>query len=80
MPGGSWKTGIAGWLLIVGDIAQMIAQTVEKEGIPTNTSAWITFGIALASGVGLIVAKDFDKSNAQQPRAEAVAVPDKPAA
>jgi hypothetical protein len=75
MPGGSWKTGLFGWLIVIGDICKLIADIVQDQGVPTNLSGWLTFGIALATGVGLIMSKDFDKTNSKDPSPVAKAVP-----
>lgn len=73
--GGSFKTSILGYLLIVLDVIQFIGQALETQGIPTDLKGWIVTLSGLAGGIGLIVAKDFDKSNSNNPQAVAVAVP-----
>jgi hypothetical protein len=78
MPGGSWKTGLMGYLIIALDVIQFIAQAIEKQGMPTSLQGWIITLSGLAGGIGMIVAKDFDKSNSRQPVAESVTVPAKP--
>lgn len=75
MPGGSWKTGILGYVLIALDVLQFIGQALEKQGIPTSFQGWIITLSGLAGGIGLIIAKDFDKSNAPAPVAQANDVP-----
>lgn len=72
MPAGSWKTGILGYIVIALDVLQFIAQAVEKQGIPTSFQGWITTLGGLAGGIGLLVAKDFNVSNAPQPAAPTV--------
>jgi hypothetical protein len=80
MPGGSWKTGLLGYVLIALDVLQFIGQGIEKQGIPTNFQGWIVTISGLAGGIGLIVAKDWDKSNAPAPVAVAKTVPPVPGA
>ncbi len=75
MPGGSYKTSILGYLLIILDVLQFVGQAVEKQGIPTNFQGWIVTLSGLAGGIGLIVAKDWDKTNSSHPQAVAVTVP-----
>ncbi len=67
MLGASWRTDLAGWIIIGGDFAKLIADTISKQGIPTEPGGWIAFGVALATGVGLIMAKDGKVSNAPSP-------------
>ncbi len=76
MPGGSWKTGIAGWAAVVADIAGLIAMTIEKQGLPKDASTWIVFGSVLAAGVGNILSKDYDKTNSSHPVAVSQTVPE----
>jgi len=75
MPGGSWKTAIMGYALIVLDVIQFIGQAVEKQGVPNTLQGWIVTLAGLAGGIGLVIAKDFDKSNAPAPVAEAKTTP-----
>ena len=75
MPGGSWKSGLAGWVAIIADFFGLIAKTIEQHGIPTDASTWIVFGSILAAGIGNILSKDYDKSNADHPVAVAKEVP-----
>lgn len=78
MPGGSWKTALLGYVLIALDVLQFVGQSLEKQGIPTDFQGWIVTIGGLAGGIGLVVAKDFDKSNSRQPQATAVTVPPTP--
>ena len=78
MPGGSWKTGLLGYILIALDVLQFVGQAIEKQGIPTNFQGWIVTISGLAGGIGLIIAKDYDKSNAPQPTPVSVSVPPAP--
>lgn len=77
MPGGSYKTAILGYALIALDVIQFIGQALEKQGIPNTLQGWIVTLSGLAGGIGLILAKDFDKSNAPVPVAVANTVPPK---
>ena len=75
MPGGSWKTGLAGWIAIGVDLLGLIGKTIQEQGFPKDLNTWIVFGSVLAAGIGNIVSKDYDKSNAPVPTAEAKTVP-----
>lgn len=75
MPGGSWKTGLLGYILIALDVLQFIGQALQEKGIPSGFQGWIVTISGLAGGIGLIVAKDYNKSNAPQPTAVATTVP-----
>ena len=59
----SVKTTATGWIIIVGDIIGIIVKTFQEQGFPTDLTTWITFGVALASGIGLLFAKDHNVSN-----------------
>lgn len=74
--GQSWKTTLFGWLIIIGDVIKLIADTASEQGVPTDLSGWIGFGLALATGIGLIFSKDYDKTNSQHPAAVAHTVPE----
>ena len=71
----SWKTTLFGWIVIVGDIVKLIADTASEKGVPTDIGGWATFGLAMATGVGLIMSKDYDKTNSQHPAAMASTAP-----
>jgi NAD/NADP transhydrogenase beta subunit len=58
----SWKTTLIGWVVIVGDVVAFLQKTVTEQGLPSSLIEWITFGMALATGIGLILAKDRDVS------------------
>ena len=74
--GQSWKTGLIGWIIIIGDVVKLIGDTATEQGVPTSLSGWLTFGLALATGIGLIFSKDYDKTNSQHPAAVAHVVPE----
>ena len=58
----SWKTDLAGWVVIGGDIVGLIGHTIQSQGVPTDVVTWIAFGTALATGIGLLMSKDKDKT------------------
>lgn len=64
MLGASWKTSILGWIIIASDVVAFIADVATKQGIPSTLMEWLAFGMALATGIGLILAKDRDVSGA----------------
>lgn len=72
MPGGSWKTAFVGYLIIALDVLNLIGEAVKKQGIPTDIQGWIVFAAGLATGVGLILAKDFNVTNSSKPAASIV--------
>ena len=78
MPGGSWKTGIVGWILVASGSLGLLADIIAKQGIPDTVIEWVSFGTAFASGIAALLAKDYDKSNAPSPVAEAKTVPPAP--
>lgn len=78
MLGASWKTALIGWLIIAGDGLKLLSDTLTEKGVPTDAGGWLGFGIALATGVGLILSKDYDKSNSTHPQQTAVEVPKPP--
>jgi hypothetical protein len=74
MPGGSWITGTIGYIAI---IATWLNQIFVEQGIPKDGKGWTTLIIGNLAGLVGIFAKDYNKSNAPAPVAEAVTVPPK---
>jgi hypothetical protein len=74
--GKSWITTLFGWIMIVGDLADLVNDTIISQGIPTSISGWIQFAVVLSGGIGLVFAKDYNKSNSPHPVPVSVAVPD----
>ena len=72
MPGGSFITGILGYVVIALDL---INQAFVKQGLPQNGSEWITFATGIVVGLVGIFAKDFNKSNSPTPTAVSTTVP-----
>lgn len=68
--GASWMTTVVGYTVIVLTVAQQI---ITEQGLPTDTPGWVKFGGGIVTGVGIALAKDFNKSNAPNP--EPVAEP-----
>lgn len=64
MPGGSWVTGILGYIAIIATWAQ---QVFIEQSIPQNRQEWITFILGNIGGLIGIFAKDFNKSNSPTP-------------
>lgn len=63
----SYKTAIVGYIIIALDLLKLIGDAIKAEGMPTDLNGWIVFAAGLATGVGLILAKDFNVSNAPKP-------------
>lgn len=72
MPGKSWKTALVGWIMIAGGILSLIAEAIQKNGVPDTIIEWVVFGSLVAGGISAIMAKDFDVSNSPTPVASAV--------
>jgi hypothetical protein len=62
-PGKSWKTTVAGIAAIVAAIA--LAVTHQFDADPTTVADWSTVITALTAGIGLVLARDNDKSSEQ---------------
>ena len=71
MPRGSWKTSVFGYIIVALDLLKLIGDAVKEQGTPKDMNGWIVFVAGLATGVGLIMSKDYDKSNAPRPVAAA---------
>jgi len=71
MFGSSWMTTLVGYVVIVLTVAQ---QAVVEDGLPGDTAGWIKFVGGIVTGVGIALAKDFNKTNAQHPQPVAQAV------
>lgn len=67
MPGASYKTAIFGYIIIGLDLLKLIGDAVKQEGLPTDMNGWIVFVGGLATGIGLILSKDWNVSNAPRP-------------
>ena len=63
----SFKTSIFGYIIIFLDIANLIGEAVKQHGLPSDVQGWIIFAGGLATGIGLILAKDFNVTNSPQP-------------
>ena len=59
---GSWKTTLCGLLGIVAAGITMIAQPI-LDGDPSTVPQWAAFGTTIAAAVGLLFARDNDKSS-----------------
>lgn len=70
--GPSWKTSLAGWTLIISGALGLIADIVVTQGIPKTLVEWLLFGSMLVGGIGKLVSKDSDVSNAPKPVAPIV--------
>ena len=71
----SWMTTVLGIIVLIGDAANLITVTIEKNGIPTNATQWIYTITGLATGIGLLVSKQFNVSNSSHPAAPMVVPP-----
>lgn len=74
MLGSSWMTSAVGYCVIVLTVAQ---QVFTEQGLPHNTEGWFKFVGGIVTGVGIALAKDFNKSNSAHP--QPVAQPVNPA-
>ena len=75
MPGGSWVTGILGYAVIV---LTWLNQIFVEQGVPKDGKGWIALVTGNIAGLIGIFAKDFNKSNAPVPVAEAKTIPTLP--
>lgn len=71
MFGSSWMTSVVGYIVIVFTVAQ---QVLTEGGLPSDAPGWIRFAGGIITGVGLRLAKDSNKSNAPEPKADAEVV------
>lgn len=72
MPGGSWITGVLGYVVIA---LTWLNQVFVEQGIPKTGKEWITFATMNIGGLIGVFAKDFNKSNAPVPVPTATTVP-----
>jgi uncharacterized membrane protein YdcZ (DUF606 family) len=77
--GASWMTTAVGYAVMVLTVAQ---QVFVEHGFPETTDGWFKFVGGIVTGMGIALAKDFNKSNSAhpQPMAQVVnpVVTDKP--
>ena len=64
MLGASWMTSLVGYAVMV---LTVVHQVFTEHGLPDDVAGWIKFGGGILTGVGLALAKDFNKSNAPNP-------------
>ena len=64
---GSWKTKLAGWILIASGLLGLVAEAISKQGIPDTLMEWLTFGSMIGGGIVALLAKDYDVSNSPHP-------------
>jgi len=67
--GASNKTTIIGYIIIALDMIKLAGDSIQQGGVPTDLNGWIVFAAGLATGIGLILSKDFNVSNAPKPTA-----------
>lgn len=65
MLGSSWMTTAVGYVVIVLTVAQ---QVFTEQGLPSDLTGWLKFAGGIVTGVGIALAKDFNKSNSQHPQ------------
>lgn len=70
--GASWMTTLVGYVVIVLTVAN---QVYSEQGLPANVHEWVGFIGGLATGVGIALAKDFNKSNSPHAQPVAAVVP-----
>jgi hypothetical protein len=63
---------------IVVIIATWLQQAIGDQPIPHTGKEWLTFLVGNATGLIALFAKDFNKSNAQNPTVDAQTVPKTP--
>lgn len=71
MFGSSWMTSAVGYLVIILTVAN---QVYVEQGLPTGVHEWITFAGGIVTGVGIALAKDYNKSNSKDPEVVAKTV------
>ena len=72
MGSGSFKTSIIGCIIIALDLLKLVGDAIKEQGMPTDLNGWIVFAAGLATGVGLILAKDYNVSNSSHPAAPVI--------
>ena len=72
MIGASFKTSIIGYIIIALDLLKLVGDAIKEQGMPTDLNGWIVFAAGLATGVGLILAKDYNVSNSSHPAAPTI--------
>lgn len=77
--GPSWRTSVIGIISLLAGILGFISDTIATQGLPQTAIEWVVFAGLIINGIGHLFSKDTNVSNAERPRAEAVAVPPPPA-
>lgn len=72
--GASYLTTVFGVLTILGDVGAFISHFMKDNPIPMTFEDGFGYFMALATGIGLILAKSFNVSHAPAPAAEPTVV------
>lgn len=59
----SWLTTLFGALVIFGDLGAIVSHYMAENPMPTTPEDWFKWGMGLAMGIGLAVAKSFNVSH-----------------
>ena len=68
----SWLTTLMGSLVIIGDVGAFVSKFMSENTAPITPEQWFGYFMGLVTGIGLILAKQFNVSNAPRPAAPAV--------
>lgn len=60
---------------ILTAVATVLQQALNENGIPQNAHQWFVLAMGATTSLGLLFAKDFNKTNSQYPNANAQTVP-----
>jgi uncharacterized membrane protein YdcZ (DUF606 family) len=71
----SYLTTLFGSGTILFAVIQLIMFNIEEGGMPHDTSTWFSFAGKVIAGVGIILSKSFNVSNAPNPAAATVVSP-----
>lgn len=70
--GKSWMNTVLGIVVLIGNLGNFIDAAITQHGVPATWHEWLIFLIANATGIGLIVSKQFNVSNSPDPVAATV--------
>jgi uncharacterized YccA/Bax inhibitor family protein len=76
--GASWRTSLVGYIAIASGVVGFIGDLLMTQGMPKTLPEYFLFGGLVLGGIGHILAKDSNVSNAPAPTVVAHDVPPTP--
>lgn len=70
-----FSSPVTSWIAVIYEILIVVSQAVKDTPFPQTPEEWFTLILKVLPGFGIFFAKDWNKSNAQNPKAVSETVP-----